>query len=567
MDSIAALRSVLMLDTPIRDALAVGNTDNNNYKRQEAQKLCFSPASMTQATTPASRHTHMNTPMSRIKTSAKKRSSSSPFFKTPTRLSRSPEVQQSATKVLEKKIRLLEMSHAELEERLKGEIDQRKALKTAYEKLSEVQTKQSSQLERITASRDKFRNESASLKETLETERSNHARTISFLQSTTSDAIQAERLREKESFKTESDRLKKRLERSEDRYAKSELLVKELTKEVEHLNEDLKKLRQAHELAMQQKKERHAKEVATLKNKIEQTESGLVEQVNKERKSAEANYEKLQRAQKLRTKLREEYLLEKDKMKDKMSELQESLKKAIDGRKESEQKVEKLSAELDSAKEKPVNDSSKLSSAGDQPESAKEPQEVQTENQALQQQLKDIREHRNQLQNELEETRMELDGLKQNLEEAERIEVQNEQLQQQLQVYKSDARTKDEMLRNMEVEVKKVENGNRNSGTFHKLQLELSKLKEELADSKEKLSKSRLSNLNRLVQVATHRERVRDLEGDLEELEEKLNEENSVIDITDDRKRDNDDEVIPRKRLKTKGDDEEEGEAEVEIVL
>ncbi len=96
-----------------------------------------------------------------------------------------------------------------------------------------------------------------------------------------------------------------------------------------------------------------------------------------------------------------------------------------------------------------MNDSSKLSSAGDQPESAKEPQEVQTENQALQQQLKDIREHRNQLQNELEETRMELDGLKQNLEEAERIEVQNEQLQQQLQVYKSDARTKDEMVRNV----------------------------------------------------------------------------------------------------------------------
>ena len=303
MDSIAALRSVLMLDTPIRDALAVGNTgnNNNNYKRQEAQKLCFSPASMTQATTPASRQTHMNTPMSRIKTSAKKRSSSSPFFKTPTRLSRSPEVQQSATKVLEKKIQLLEASHAELEERLKGEIDQRKTFKTAYEKLSQVQTKQSTELEQITASRDKFRNESASLKDTLETERSNHARTISFLQSTTSDAIQAERLREKESFKTESDRLKKRLERSEDRYAKSELLVKELTKEVEHLNEDLKKLRQAHELAMQQKKERHAQEVANLKNKIEQTESGLVEQINKERKSAEANYEKVRSHEKSRS--------------------------------------------------------------------------------------------------------------------------------------------------------------------------------------------------------------------------------------------------------------------------
>ena len=212
--------------------------------------------------------------------------------------------------------------------------------------------------------------------------------------------------------------------------------------------------------------------------------------------------------------------------------------------------VEKLSAELDSAKEKLVTDPSKLPSAGDQPVSTKKSEELQTENRALQQQVKDIREHRNQLQNELEETRMELDGLKQNLEEAERIEVQNEQLQEQLQVYKSDARTKDEMvrnilfafninfcaigivsnrmlffyfsltwqLRNIESEMKKVENGNRNSGTIHKLQLELSKLKEELADSKEKLSKSRLSNLNRLVEVATHRERVRDLEGDLEEV-------------------------------------------------
>lgn len=59
---------------------------------------------------------------------------------------------------------------------------------------------------------------------------------------------------------------------------------------------------------------------------------------------------------------------------------------------------------------------------------------------------------------------------------------------------------------------------NANSGTVQKLQLELTKLKEELADSREKLEISRQSNLNRLVEVATHRERVRDLEGDLEEV-------------------------------------------------
>ena len=294
MDSIAALRSVLMLDTPIRDALAVGNSINNN-KQQGAQKLCFSPASIKQATTPASRNIHINTPMSRLKSSTSKRTSSSPLFKTPTtsRSARSPEVQQSATKVLEKKIQLLEASHAELEERLKGEIDQRETLKITYESLSKFQTKQTSQLEQITVSRDNFRDESATLKKTLEMERSNHSKTIAFLQSTTSNAVQSERLTEKEFFRIETERLKNRLQRTDSRYAESELLVKSLTKEVERLNADLKKLRQAHQLAMEKKKENHAKEVADLQDKIEQTESGLVKQINKERKSAEENYEKV----------------------------------------------------------------------------------------------------------------------------------------------------------------------------------------------------------------------------------------------------------------------------------
>ena len=79
----------------------------------------------------------------------------------------------------------------------------------------------------------------------------------------------------------------------------------------------------------------------------------------------------------------------------------------------------------------------------------------------------------------------------------------------------------------MEIELKKVEanssnntdtSGNGHSVTIHKLEKELKKVKEELAESKEKLGISRVSNLNRLVEVATHRERVRDLEGDLEEV-------------------------------------------------
>lgn len=290
MDSIAALRSVLMLDTPIRDALAGGR--NVNERKQAGQKqLLFSPSSMTQATTPASRHT----PMSRKKISTGESSSSSPLFRTPTRsrLPQSPEAQQSATKVLEKKIQLLEASHAELEERLKGEIDQRATLKTTYEKLSEFQTKQSSQLETITESRDTFRNESIALKKTLELERNNHSKTIVFLQSTTSNTMQSERFRERESYRTETERLNKRLQKTESRYTQSESLVKSLTKEVERLNADLKKLRQAHESAMQKKMESHAKEIAVLHDKIEQTESGLVKQVNTERKSAEENYEKV----------------------------------------------------------------------------------------------------------------------------------------------------------------------------------------------------------------------------------------------------------------------------------
>jgi len=573
MDSIAALRSVLMLDTPIRDALAVGK-DNTNYKRQESQKLCFSPASMTQATTPASRTTQMNTPISRIKTSASKRTPTSSFFKTPksSRLSRSPEVQHSATKVLEKKIQLLEASHAEVEERLKGEIDHRNTLKTAYDTLSEVQTKQASQLEQITTSRDQFRDEASLLKEKLELERSNHSKTISFLQSTTSEKVQSERSSANETFRIEMDRLKKKLQRTEDRYTESLSLVTNLTNEVGQLNADLKKLKQSHELAMQQKKEKHAKEVAALKNKIDQTESGLVEQINKERKSAEANYEKLQKAQKLRSKLKEEHASEKGKMKNEISELQVSLKNAIDGRKESEQKVEKLSAELNVAKDKIVVNSSEQSFAGDQSAPAKGLEESQSESRGLQQKLKIVEEQRNRVQNELQETRLELDGLKQNLEEAERIEVQNEELQKQLQVYKSNAKIKDEKLRNMESELKNVGKkstsgigGSENSATIQQLQVELTKLREELADSKEKLGISRQSNLNRLVEVATHRERVRDLEGDLEELGEKLNEENSVVEIVDDRKRDNEVESTPRKRLKLK--DQEDNETEIEIVL
>lgn len=256
-----------MLDTPIRDALAVGKNNNNYEKNQQSQKLSFSST-----TTPSSRSNPKNTPISKP---------------------RSPEANESGTKVLAKKIQLLEASQTELEGRLNTETEQNEMLRTTNDKLTQLQTQQASQLEQITDSRDKFREETIKLKKTLELERSNHSRTTAFLQSTTSGAIQSEHLSEKESFRIESEHLKKRLQKSDSRNAESELLVKSLTAEVERLNADLRKLREVHELSFQEKDENHKKEVVDLQNKIEQTESGLVAQINNERKSAEANYEKV----------------------------------------------------------------------------------------------------------------------------------------------------------------------------------------------------------------------------------------------------------------------------------
>jgi cob(I)alamin adenosyltransferase len=128
-------------------------------------------------------------------------------------------------------------------------------------------------------------------------------------------------------------------------------------------------------------------------------------------------------------------------------------------------------------------------------------------------------------------------------------------------------KAKDQLLRNMELELKKIgakpsndTDGNGHLVTIDKLEKELEKVKEELAGAKEKLGILSSSNLNRLVEVATHRDRVRDLERDLEELEEKLNEENSVLDVTADRKRENENELSPRKRLKARYNSQDDDE-------
>lgn len=269
LDSIAALRSVLMLNNPIEQALVVGGSLKNQNEESQKQ-LCSSPASMTQAMTPGS----LKTP-------------------TPSKLSRSPEALESATIVLEKKIKLLEASRVELEERLKGEIDQKVTLQKAHDKISSLQAKQSCQLEQIMASRDSFREESVSLEETLDTERKKHSKTIAFLKTTASNEMQSRISMEKERFQIQKEMLEDQLQRSENRCTKSELLVKSLTKEVDKINTNLTECRESNELALKETSERHAKRIATLQDKLEQTESGLLEQINKERKFAEANYEQV----------------------------------------------------------------------------------------------------------------------------------------------------------------------------------------------------------------------------------------------------------------------------------
>ena len=281
MDSIAALRSVLMLDTPIRDALAVGNNNSNYNNNQQSQKLSFSMA-------------HVSTPSSGT-TSVYPPSTPSPLAQVRKELSlqRSPEVQESGTKVLAKKIQLLEASHAELEQRLNAEVDQREILKTTNDRLLQFQMQQASELEQIAESRNKLREETIKLQKTLESERNSHSRNVAFIQNTNSGAMQSEHLREKEHFQAEIEHLRKQLQKSDRRSTESELLVKTLTTEVETLNSELKKLREAHELDLQEKNEDHKKKVTDLRSKIEQTESGLVAQINNERKTAEANFEKV----------------------------------------------------------------------------------------------------------------------------------------------------------------------------------------------------------------------------------------------------------------------------------
>jgi len=287
MDSIAALRSVLMLDTPTRVAL-VGHRSNEDYQPVKPQRqLCFSPDSTTQAKTPESKKKTPieNSPLGKPPMSGKRPSF---VLKTPStsKLPPSPEMQRMTT-VLQKKAQTLETSQAELEKRLKEEIDRRMMVEATYEKLSEFQTQQTSQLERVTASRDKFRDESMEWKKTIETERIKFTKGISTMKNNTKTLIESQRLKDKDASQAEIEILQKQLRKKEERYHESESLVKSLTKEVEKLNADLKTRQQTHESTMLTTINAHTKEIASLQVVIGRIESDGKKHMNKEKENTD----------------------------------------------------------------------------------------------------------------------------------------------------------------------------------------------------------------------------------------------------------------------------------------
>lgn len=113
--------------------------------------------------------------------------------------------------------------------------------------------------------------------------------------------------------------------------------------------------------------------------------------------------------------------------------------------------VAKLNAELKSIKGEIAINVSSLPTVQEQSVLSSGSKDVEAEISVLKGQLQHVQETRNQLQNQLQETQMELDGLKQNLEEAERIELQNEVLQEQLKAAKLNAVAKERLVCNITI--------------------------------------------------------------------------------------------------------------------
>ncbi|MGK3741476.1 MAG: chromosome segregation ATPase, partial [Bacillariaceae sp.] len=188
-------------------------------------------------------------------------------------------------------------SHADLKNQLEEEIQRRKTLEVTYKQLNEFRTKQTSQLEVITSSRNNYRNETIELKKVLEKERKQNLETVSALRSAAEaivPVVESQRSKENDKLKHDIETLHTKIHKKDERYASSESLVKSLTKEVETLNADLKNCRQNYESTIQTTIENHSKEMEYTQvrivsewtekiNKIKENEQTILEQVRKKR--------------------------------------------------------------------------------------------------------------------------------------------------------------------------------------------------------------------------------------------------------------------------------------------
>ena len=291
-ESIAAVRSFLMLDTPTRSLFAGGE------KLQ--RHPFFSPPDSTTPTSalkPAAAKIDDivggRSPVG-LPPSSRNSSPSALLLRTPRTAQRLPPTPEVTT-ALRKTVRTLETSHVDLKNQLEEEIQRRKTLEVTYKQLNEFRTKQTCQLEVITSSRDNYRNETIGLKKLLEKERKQNLETVSALRSAAEaivPVVESQRSKENDKLKYEIETLQIKIHKKDERYASSESLVKSLTKEVETLNADLKSCQQNYESTLQTTIENHSKEMESLQvrivsewtektNIIKEKEQMVLEQVRK----------------------------------------------------------------------------------------------------------------------------------------------------------------------------------------------------------------------------------------------------------------------------------------------
>merc|ERR1712222_312848 len=134
-------------------------------------------------------------------------------------------------------------------------------------------------------------------------------------------------------------------------------------------------------------------------------------------------------------------------------------------------------------------------------------------------------------------------------------------LRSELESVRNDLTKSEDIVKRKDAEMTKIIHKDNDAAIVENLRNELMASKSRTALLKEQLDSSKISNWNNLIDVATSREKVRHLEDDLEELEEKINgDHQEVIDV--DRKHDNEKgNDSSRKRAKTRtGNDDDDSD-------